>query len=95
MIVHVYAVFMSHDIYVKREKGLEDIQRSVFKTAERAKRFGIDTENLRGSLVSLIDGGICNSTDPMLGSIEEIAAEVVSALIEFQDFSKGSMVELQ
>jgi len=95
MIVHVYAVFMSHDIYVKREKGLEDIQSSIFDTTERAIQFGTDTENLRDNLVSLIDGGICNSVDPTLDSIDEIAAEVVSVLIKFQDFSKGSMVELQ
>ncbi len=82
--------------------GFAELADLIVKTADDVIAFGESTVDLRDVIVDLIDDGICNANDNMVGGTGAIQEEfdaqagtVVNLLSTLQDFSKNSLGELK
>lgn len=92
-------VFIIGHILIKHEQGLQQLEQLIADTADDAIDFGINTTDLRDNLVDLLEGGLCNATNPFFDEqadeFNDMSQQVVDAITALSDFSRNELQSIR
>jgi len=79
--------------------GLQQLEQLIADTADDAIDFGINTTDLRDNLVDLLEGGLCNATNPFFDEqadeFNDMSQQVVDAITALSDFSRNELQSIR